>query len=172
MLMKKSTIDGIIDTFDESYHKNKNDLYLKHKSVDMFIALSQNYAEGLSADNYEKEVFMSYFKDHVTSMYRRDFEPILLDAEKNSNAPKEHHKILGNAFWGAVTGVGAGLFAYVLSKNIYASIIAGVVGGYGGLKLFNIGMKDSEPLRLSRIVGTKEYEKQIRNTLSNSLSDG
>lgn len=169
--MKQSTIDGIIETFDNSYHANKNELYLKSKSVDKFVELSQDYAMGLHADNFEKEIFLSYFQDHVKGLYRTDFEPILLDAEKNSNAPTKSHRILGKLFWGAVTAAAAGLSTYVISKNVYVSTIAGIAGGFGGLKLFDIGMKDSEPLRLSNISGTAEYETQIRNKLYDALLD-
>ncbi len=168
--MDKSTINSIIETFDESYHKNKNDMYIKYKSVDKFVELSYDYVLGLQAESFEKEIFLSYFKNHVESMYKRDFEKELLESEKNNNSPKTTHKIMGGVFWGTMGGLPAGALAHLTFHNVYLTVASFAIGSYLGLKLLKSGGIESEKVRLSRIKGTEEYEKNILGELYSNMS--
>lgn len=168
--MDKSTINSIIETFDESYAKNSKALYDKYKSVDKFVELSYDYVLGLQAESFEKEMFLSYFDSHVRSMYRRDFEKGLLESEKNNNSPKTIHKIMGGVFWGGMGGLSAGILAHLAFHNIYLTAASFGIGSYLGLKMLKSGGSESESVRLSRIIGTEEYEKKILGELYSNIS--
>ena len=166
--MKQSTIDEIIETFDDLYTMKSHALYYKYKSVDKFVEVSYYYAMGLQADNFEKEIFMSYFENHVKSMYRRDFENDKLELEKKGIL-SDNQRHLITASWGAIFGTVGSLIGYVATKSPAGAATGATLGVIAGAYLADKGLKESA--QKENILGTGEYEKNIRNKLYSSLSD-
>lgn len=167
--MDKSTINSIIETFDESYAKNSKALYDKCRSVDKFVELSNDYVLGLQADSFEKEIFLSYFDSHVRSMYRRDYEKEMMNAEIERYSMPNDAANFARITWAAIGGFLGSISGYAMTRNFYASAISGMTGAVAGLVFAHNGIKQSGVMTHS-IPGTKEYEKRLRKELYDTLN--
>ncbi|GIU70288.1 MAG: hypothetical protein KatS3mg002_1524 [Candidatus Woesearchaeota archaeon] len=151
--MNISTIDKIIDSFDNEYEKNRKNLYDKYHSLDKFIELSKEYVNTLDLDSYQKEIFENYFKAHVMSMYRRDFEKELLELERRKYSLSKKDKFIIYTSWGALFGAIGSSAGYLASNSDYGMIIGSIVGISLGLLFAHKGIPN-DGLK-QNIIGTQ-----------------
>jgi hypothetical protein len=167
--MKNSTIDKIINTFDESYEIHKDKMHDKYSSVDMFVKVSARYVNQLKFDETipesEENIFKSYFENHVRSMYRRDYETDTLHSEIEQNSVPHSHRLLIYIPYGATGGALGSLFLYVLTRSPSAALAGSLLGITGSLKLAHEGINGDR----SKILGTKQYDKKLRKGLRYEL---
>ncbi|MEM4638147.1 MAG: hypothetical protein QXK76_03955 [Candidatus Woesearchaeota archaeon] len=164
--MNRKTIDSIIDAFEYAYEKNKS--RINNIDLDKFIKLSEEYVDENIYDNYENKCFKEYFREYVKSLYRKDFEK--QDYEKEMeyiHLIKKNSNYL-NIAWGLIAGSAGGSLGYIISDSSLGFIVGSLLGVAAGLK-FSSSMTNYKNIMKSTL-GTKEFEKNIREKLYSKLS--
>ncbi len=171
--MKKKSLNELVDTFEEYYSSYKDSIYSNYKTVDKFVELSDKYMEHLKLDKKisesEEPIFKSFLDSYVRSMYRRDFEKELMNAEIERYTMPPGAANFTRIAWAAIGGALGSMSGYVFTKNFYATAIMGVVVAMVGVIFAENGIRTSG-LTTHSVVGTKEYEKQLRKEIYDALS--
>jgi len=96
--MKKSTINNLIDLFNDSCSKEKDTFHKNYSTMDDIMRYSKDYVAKLDLETFEKELFRSYFESQMISMYRSDFEKESLREELENFArvlpPKKYPRLI------------------------------------------------------------------------------